>query len=268
MSDLARRTWLAVQGAFDSAPVWLRTTSSHHRPTPGLALLIRAGSHAAGVALPTSDVDLRGVAIAPKSSYLGFAHGFARFTREAPAPDCEVVDLPTFFHEAAEGHVDALQVLFCRDDDVLATSHVGRLLREQRKAFLSRRMVKPFVGYAKSQIAAVEQKYRFSAMTGNALHERTLADLAKSTMHAVRLVRMVREALATGDLTVHRPDAGELVELRAVRDIEALLARCEALGQELADLPSWVAESILPERPDLEVLDRTCVQVLSDSFQA
>lgn len=254
MSDLDTRTHDAVRAAMAKAPPWLAAK--------GPLLLIRAGSHAAGVALASSDVDLRGVAIAPRSSYLGFAHKFERFVTDAP--DCEVSDLRIFMHEACEGHPNALQVLFCHDDDVVLKSPVGDFLRTIREWFLSTRMLKPYLGYVKSMTTQVCKAERMWSITADRSRftEEKLAELAKSTMHAKRLFRSVREVLEGEKLQVRRPDAEELLRIRAARSIHSMRICCEEIEGGIQDLWDMAKKSSLPERPDLDELDHVCMELI------
>lgn len=240
LESLEERTQTALTAAYAKAPPWL---------PEGTALLIRAGSHACGVALPESDVDLRGLAIAPRASYFGFAHRFERFACEDP--DCEVADIRFFLRSAAEGEPNALQVLFCDEGDVLVCSEAGAALRARRDEVLSQRLVKPFAGYVRGQI----EKIRRSNAPAR--------DLAKSAMHALRLTRMLREALVEGKMLIRRPDAAELLRIRLLTDVDQVKRVAGEVEEALRGLPDWAAASALPERPDTDAIDELCVELVS-----
>lgn len=241
-ASLAERTAAAVTGAYAKAPPWLRARTS---------LLIRAGSHASGLALPESDVDLRGLAIAPRASYLGFAHRFERFACEDP--DCEVADIRFFVRAAAEGEPNALQVLFCDEQDVLVRDAAGDALRARRGDFVSQRVVKPFAGYVRGQVEKIKRS------------RGEIRDLAKSAMHACRLTRMLREVLVDGVVQIRRTDAEELVAIRLLADIEEVRRVGVRVEEELRSLPDWVASSVVPEQPDTEALNDLCVRLVSEA---
>lgn len=61
--------------------------------------LTRHGSHAYGTNLPTSDLDLRGVMIAPREYYLGFLNTVEQVTQSEP--DLTVFELRKFMKLAA-----------------------------------------------------------------------------------------------------------------------------------------------------------------------
>lgn len=233
--NLQEQTTAAMEQAFRTAPPWLRGRTT---------LLIRAGSHACGVALPTSDIDLRGVAIPHRASYFGFAHRFENFTSKVP--DCDIPELRFFMRSAAEGESNALQTLFCEDEDVLVSSVAGRELRRRRDEFLSRRVVKPFSGMAHRYI----EKAR-----------RAPKDNAKSAMHAVRLTRMLREILVTGEVRVRRRDADELLAIRR-GECSVEQALVEAEGFLKFTLHDLAARSPLPEQADTEALNAWCVELV------
>lgn len=82
----------------------------------------------------------------------------------------------------------------------------------------------------------------------------------KHAMHLMRLLRMAREILTTGEVNVRRPDAEELLAIRAgALSFDALLAEAERMEGELAAL---AASSALPETPDEERLDALCVELV------
>ncbi len=88
----------------------------------------------------------------------------------------------------------------------------------------------------------------------------------KHAQHLVRLLRMGLEILRSGTVHVHRHDREELLAIRAGSwSYDALLAHAEALQ---AEVPAAVASSPLPESPDVEALDRLCVQIVEEVLRA
>lgn len=242
-ADLRRRTEEAQRISYGKAPPWL---------PKAVKLLIRAGSHAYGLALPTSDIDLRGVCIAPKDAYLGL-YPFERFAPEKP--DTEILDLRVFMRNAANGDLQALQMLYCYPGDIVHAEGPGVVLRTHRTIFLSQKIVKPMAGYVRGMIAKAR----------NAVEKGTTRDVGKDVMHANRVVRMLREALTDHRLTIRRDyDAEELMAMRLAPQ-DALLNAWRA-EEELRSLPGWVSETSLPEEPDMKVIDKLCVRLIEESF--
>jgi len=93
--------------------------------------------------------------------------------------------------------------------------------------------------------------------------ERRFGYDTKHAMHLVRLMTMGVEALATGDLSVRRPDADEL---RAIRDgalsYEALVARAESLR---AQMVAAAASSSLPADVDPAFVDALVLELATSA---
>ncbi len=82
----------------------------------------------------------------------------------------------------------------------------------------------------------------------------------KHAMHLVRLLRMCREILETGNVTVKRPDRDELLAIRAgAWTYEQLVAWADAQDALMDDL---YARSPLPRAPDVKALDALSVKLV------
>lgn len=81
----------------------------------------------------------------------------------------------------------------------------------------------------------------------------------KHAMHLVRLMRMCGEVLRTGELRVRRPDAAELLQIRAgAWAYDELIAWADATSKELDAL---YRESSLPTGPKRDEIDALCVRI-------
>ena len=148
----------------DSIP-WLRDNT---------VLLTVAGSMAYGTYTAQSDVDLKGVAIPPLQYFIGMGPNF-RFAdkplhiekfREDLKPEFRaradrtklegsIYDLREFLRLASDCNPNILDVLFCRDEEVVLATSIGQELRTHRKMFLSRVARYRFAGYALSQLRRI-----------------------------------------------------------------------------------------------------------------
>ena len=127
------------------------------------------------MALPTSDLDVKGIAIAPESTTLGFSQNFEQadgkehvslFADKVTNPrhlsakengfEGVVYDLRKFFTLASKGNPNILEVLFCDDEDVIVTSPEGEKLRENRDLFLSQVVRYSYAGYAVAQLKRIK----------------------------------------------------------------------------------------------------------------
>ena len=334
-------------------------------------LVVRAGSHAYGTSLPTSDLDYRGIAVAPKSWRDGFIRKFEQAEIRDPA-DVVIFNLAKIFALMADCNPNIIELVFVDEADVLLCTEGGRLLREHRDEFLSKRAVHRFRGYAMAQLkrirthkhwllepsdhqptreefglpqrtvipgdqlaaAQAEVKKLVDSweidFTGLADSEiiyiqqqlhRHLADIhvgkeekcniaarilgydtnfiellererrynsaqtnwtqfqewkanrnekrselerqfgydTKHAMHLVRLMRMCREVLTTGQVLVKRPDAEELLAIRGgAWSYERLIEWAEF---EDTDLQEVAKTSVLPKHPDMNSLDKLCQEI-------
>jgi predicted nucleotidyltransferase len=82
----------------------------------------------------------------------------------------------------------------------------------------------------------------------------------KHAMHLVRLMRMAREIITTGQVLVRRPDAEELLAIRAgAWPIEKLMEYATTMD---ADLNELVKTSKLPATPDRAALNKVCIEMI------
>lgn len=117
------------------------------------------GSHAYGTSLPTSDYDVRGVAVAPKEYYLGGLHRFDQVV--CNNPDLTIFCLKKFVSLATQCNPNVIEILFVNDSDRLQVSEAGERLLEIREMFLTRRVKHTFSGYAASQLKRIDAHYRW-----------------------------------------------------------------------------------------------------------
>jgi predicted nucleotidyltransferase len=113
----------------------------------------RHGSHAYGTTVPTSDLDIRGIAIAPKDYYLGCNKNFEQ--AEMKDPDFVVFELRKFLKLASDCNPNALELIFTDPEDHLVQTPLGSVLVENRNMFLTKRVKFTFQGYAHSQMKRI-----------------------------------------------------------------------------------------------------------------
>jgi uncharacterized protein len=136
-----------------------------------------AGSHAHGTSRIDSDVDLRGVAIAPRSvrfSYLKFFEQYdgllSTEMAQAVSPAAEalglaldankvevvIFDVVKFFRLCAAANPNVLEILFSDRGDWLLETPAWAAIFEKRNIFLSRRICETYVGYAMAQLKRIK----------------------------------------------------------------------------------------------------------------
>lgn len=122
---------------------------------PGL-LLMRcvAGSQAYGMATPESDVDIRGVFVPTMDYMLGFMKRVEQIERK---PETVIYALQKYMHLACNANPNILELLFMPDDCVLEEHPLFRLLKDNRKLFLSKKVRWSYTGYASAQIHRINR---------------------------------------------------------------------------------------------------------------
>ena len=241
-----------------------------------------AGNQAHGTAQAGSDVDLRGVCIAPLALRLSLFRRFEQFEgaldgalwdavrpRIAAHPtaaaglgvktECVIFDLAKFLTLCAEANPNALEILFADEGDWVHETRAWRRLHAERHRFLSKKVQQTYLGYAMAQLKKV-QLHRAASAEGTKRKNPARAALidqhgydTKHAMHLVRLMQTGLELLQTGELRVRRPDADQL---RAIRDgaltFDQLLARADALE---AQMHAAARTSTLPDQIDFAFVD-------------
>ncbi len=133
--------------------------------------LTKHGSQAYGTNLPTSDLDLKGIAIAPRAYYLGFLQHFEQAEVREPL-DVVIYDIRKFFKLASDCNPNIIEMLFTDQSDwILPFNSTGRQLYslpsdsfddrwftiwKNRDLFLSRKAQYTFSGYAIAQLKRIK----------------------------------------------------------------------------------------------------------------
>lgn len=211
-----------------------------------LLYLCRTGSRAYGTAVADSDEDTRGFCLAAPAVYLGFVEKFEQ--QETKDPDRVIYEVRKFFRLASGCNPNTLEQLYVEPEDRLVVTPAGQRVLDARDFFLSRQAHKTFTGYAWAQIQRLSNKGRDD----------------KHAMHIVRLLRMGGEILRGDGVIVRRPDAAELLRIRAGDySTDELIAEAR---RQIADLDALVDRSPLPPTPDLRELDELCQSIVRSAF--
>lgn len=141
--------------------------------------LALGGSQAHGTAREGSDVDLRGVCIAPLDLRLSLFRRFEQYEgplegelAEAVLPrlrahptaarglgiktECVVFDLAKFLGLCAAANPNALEILFADERDWVHATPAWQLLYRERHRFLTRKVQQTYLGYAIAQLKKIK----------------------------------------------------------------------------------------------------------------
>lgn len=208
-------------------------------------LSVVVGSRAYGLATEASDVDRRGVFVAPTSLFWGFAKPPTHL--DGPGEERFSWELERFLTLALEANPTVLECLW--SPLVEQITPCGEELRELRGAFVSRHAHRTFLRYAESQFHKL----------GGDLRNRG-EPRWKHVMHLLRLLISGRHLLEHGeplvDVTAHRE------RLLAVRRGEVPWAEIDAWRESLSrDLDAALPGSALPPEPDRARVESFLVSV-------
>lgn len=195
------------------------------------------GSHAYGLNTPDSDVDLRGVFVAPTKEVLGIFN--VPETIDRTEPDICIHEVSKFIRLALACNPNILEMFYLTGYETLTEE--GKLLVENKEAFLSSRVRDSYAGYAMSQMKRLMGR----AEKGDASFKSKLRKrYSKHARHCFRLIVQGNQLLTTGTLTVKVEDPQELFWIG-----EQPPDKLEKLFLQEFDKVKKVA-SVLPKEPD------------------
>lgn len=215
-------------------------------------LLIRHGSHAYGLNIETSDVDEKGVCVPYLDHYFGLANFEQKDKGWRDGKDRVIYELRKFCRLALSCNPNIIEFLYVHPEDILKISEWGKRLIGLRDSFLSTKALGSFSGYALHQLKKLKNKENYDT---------------KDAMHLLRLTRMCKEIVTTGQVNVRRPDRAYLLQVRAGQvNIDEVVKEAEDNFQH-AKL--YVEKSPLPDKPDfhqVEIFLEECIGALAKRF--
>lgn len=238
--------------------------------------LTRMGSVAYGVSGDSSDLDVYGFCIPPKKLVFphlageipGFGRQIQRFeswsehhvhdTNTRKEYDFSVFSIVKLFDLAMANNPNVIDSLFTSRENVIHSSAISELVRENRRMFLHKGAMHKLRGYAYSQMSKIRNK-------ANSSNPKRAADVeahgfdTKFAYHVARLVLQAEQILMEGDLDLMRNR--EL--LKSIRRGEWSLAELETwFSSKEKDLETVYANSSLRNEPDEDVIKRLLMTAL------
>jgi predicted nucleotidyltransferase len=268
---------LMERGLIPGAPLFLK--SNIHYETV-------MGSHAFGVAdtsvkqkLP--DYDVYGFAIPPKE--LTFKHltgwipgfgdeppGFGVWQQtgivdhasggQGKEWDLNIFSIVRYFELCRENNPNVIDSLFTSEECVLHCTQIGRMVRDQRRLFLSKLCWKKFRGYAHAQLRKLNDKVPIGGR--KEIVEKFGYDV-KFAYHIVRLFDEAEQIMLEHDLDLRR--AKEV--MKAIRRGDWSLDQLKAwvVDKDRA-LEAAYTECKLPEKPPVEPLRKLLLECLEAHY--
>ncbi|MCL2045570.1 MAG: nucleotidyltransferase domain-containing protein [Oscillospiraceae bacterium] len=118
-----------------------------------LIFLTYGGSHAYGTNTPKSDIDIRGVAFNRKSDLVGLS-SFEQVVDEAT--DTTVYSFNKLISLLCSMNPNTIEMVACKEEHYAIYSPVAQQLIDNRRMFLSKRVVNSFGGYAQQQLRRLQ----------------------------------------------------------------------------------------------------------------
>lgn len=225
-----------------------------------------------------SDTDVVGICIPPVDyifpySVGGYIDGFGPsppkfnnfqqhhiLTDDGKEYDVAVYSIIKFFQLAAENNPNICDLLFVHDKFVTHIDNIGKLIRQNKKLFLTRHSYHKFLGYAFAQA----KKMRTRNPDGG--RKEYIEKCGYDLKHAAHLIRLLLECemiLVEHDLDLERH--GDL--LRSIRRGEWKLEDVENYFRERElNLNKLYAESTLRYSPDWKELKRILLCCLEEKY--
>ncbi len=175
------------------------------------------GSEAYGFATDTSDKDIYSCVMQPREQLFGHEYGhlenfgprrdnFETYTKHGVLHDTINYDITIhgiikYFNLLLDNNPTQLETLWTPINCVLYINDVGKLIRDNRKLFLSTKCYHRYIGYAFAQLAKIDKKDK----TGKRLEliEKYGFD-TKSASHVKRLLGLGEQILQEGDMDLQR----------------------------------------------------------------
>jgi hypothetical protein len=203
------------------------------------------GSHAYGLNHADSDVDLRGIFVAPTKDILGLQSVIE--TIDQTNPDICKHEVHKFMRLALAGNPNIMEMLYL--DNYVKLDEYGKKLIEIRQCFLSDRVRHSYGGYAISQMKRLVNRGdgSFSSDT----RKRT----AKHARHCFRLIQQGNDLLTTGVLKVKVDDPEYLFWL-GDQDVDKLE---QLFTEEFGKLDT--IKTVLPPEPDWEKVNEVLLWI-------
>lgn len=211
------------------------------------------------------DIDIMSVHAGPLQHYLGFRKKDQETVDQFEGQwDVVSHEVRKFIRLLSKNNPNVMDLLFLPDDLILWENDQGRLLRENRDLFLSKKAYHAFRGYAHSQLDDIE-KDTYKGYMGE--KRKRLADRhgydTKHASHVIRLLRMGIEYLREGKVTLPRPDADELLSIKEGEwALEGVLKYTDQLFKALELARE---KSPLPDEPDRDKIEELLVDVVMEA---
>lgn len=253
-----------------SPPNWLPSNTHYECMT---------GSIAYGCGSEDSDIDIVGWAMPPK--HIIFPHLNGHIDGFGPKPesfeqyscqhitdqssgkeyDVAIYNIVKFFHLAAENNPNMIELLWIPNDCILHMSPIARIVRDNRKLFLTKRSFYKFSGYAASQASKIKNGANKSGKRAKIIEEHGFD--TKFAYHLIRLLSQARMILEEEDLNLRRMSEVYKAIRRGEWSKEKIF---EVFDREEKSLKEVYDKSTLRHSPDWDALRELLLNCIEDHY--
>lgn len=231
-----------------------------------IIFLARSGSRSYGTNTAESDEDYKGIVI-PTLPYF-FGCGMFKFEQAmSKTPDVTLFDIRKFIRLAAKANPNILEMLYIAPEDILICHPLMQKILEHKDLFLTQLVRNTFSGYAAGAIKAIQKSMIDPPRRENPKRAKLVEQFGfdtKDAAHVVRLMRMGLEIIEGKGVIVKRPDAEELLSIRAgAWEPEKIFTYA---GEMEAKIQEAMKTCKLPLEPDEVLVDSLCTAIVQASF--
>lgn len=215
------------------------------------------GSKAYGLDTEKSDTDIKGVYLLPTETVLSLGFNQDHTTKDHVDPDWVYHEVGKFMKLVMSGNPTVTELLYL--DEYTHLTPIGQLLIDNRDAFLSTTAIdKAYRGYAFSQAKKLNNRTE-QGLDG---YDSSLKNrFAKHTRHCFRLLMQARQLLETGTLNVRvTPEQREYLFAMGEKTADEVVEEFMRQDREFDSI-----KSVLPEKPDVEKLNKLLFEIRSQS---
>ncbi len=236
------------------------------------------GSHAFGTNNKDSDYDFYGFIFAPieltfphtQGEILGFGRNIQRFEQlqydhivneyTDKTTDMTIYNIVKYFHLVLMNNPNMVDSLFVPEECIIKQDKIGKMVRDNRKIFLSQKSFHTFKGMMFSHLSRLKSNH---TKEGRLDLERRYGYDVKDGYHSLRMILELEQILYTGDLDL-RLHSNILNQVRN-GEIEKdwLINQCE---MKLYLFEQNQDKFVVPYSPDENKIKQLLVNCLEEKF--
>lgn len=203
------------------------------------------GSVAYGLDTEFSDVDIKGIFVAPTSKVLSLNK--PKESVDHTDPDWAYHEIEKYIKLAMGGNPTILELLFLEDYTTLTDA--GKMLVDNREHFLSNTVRRSYGGYCLSQARKLNAR-------GNYGHGRNNR-FSKHSRHLMRLLMQGKELLETGKITIRvTPEMRKQIFEFGEKEVDEVVS---IFSEEFNKFDN--IKSVLPDKPNREKINEILLDI-------